>query len=76
MELANSGSDLRDRGAFVDALRAGAVLVTSDRQLVVLGPAARIEAVTGVRPITPDRAVDRFIRPSAADERVILPQTN
>lgn len=53
--LLNSGNDIRDRGALLDSLRAGVpVFVTADRQLAAGGPAARINAMLGVRIVTPD----------------------
>lgn len=53
--LARSGNSIRDRGAYLDALRANAqVFVTSDRQLVGSSPAARIQARFGLRVSTPD----------------------
>jgi predicted nucleic acid-binding protein len=61
-QLANAGSGLRDRGAFVDALRARATFVTSDKQLVAVRPASRIFEATGIRPITPETAVETFLR--------------
>ncbi|PIY40774.1 MAG: hypothetical protein COZ06_27685, partial [Armatimonadetes bacterium CG_4_10_14_3_um_filter_66_18] len=52
--LAKSGNDLRDRGAFLDALKAGVDLfVTSDKQLVGSGPAKRIGDRFGLRVVTP-----------------------
>jgi predicted nucleic acid-binding protein len=53
-QLAKAGNDIRDRGAFLDALQAGAdAFVTSDRQLVGSGPAERIRAKFGLRVLTP-----------------------
>ncbi len=53
--LATSGNSIRDRGAYLDALRAGAhVFVTSDRQLAGSSPAARIRERFGLRVSTPD----------------------
>lgn len=52
--LAKAGSDIRDRGAYLDALRAGVDLfVTSDTQLVGSGPAARLQECFGLRVVTP-----------------------
>lgn len=52
--LAKSGSDLRDRGAYLDALHAGVdVFVTSDKQLVGSRPAARIHERFRLRVSTP-----------------------
>jgi predicted nucleic acid-binding protein len=53
--LANAGNDIRDRGAYIDALLArAAVFVTSDRQLVGSGPASRIRQRFDLRVVTPD----------------------
>lgn len=53
-QLANAGDDIRDRGAYLDALRAGAdAFITSDRHLVSSAPAARIRARFGLRVLTP-----------------------
>jgi predicted nucleic acid-binding protein len=53
-KLAKSGNDIRDRGAFVDALRAKAdVFVTSDKHLVGNGPAERIRSAFGLRILSP-----------------------
>ena len=42
-QLAKSGTDIRDRGGFIDALCSGLDgFVTSDKQLVGSGPAKRI----------------------------------
>ncbi len=52
--LAKSGNDIRDRGAYLDALHAGMqAFVTSDRQLVGSGPARRLEKRFGLRVVTP-----------------------
>jgi len=52
--LAKSGNDIRDRGAYIDALLDGAdIFVTSDRHLVGSGPAARIEQRFGLRVLSP-----------------------
>lgn len=53
--LSKAGTDLRDRGAVVDALRAGVdAFITSDGQLCKKGPAARIEAELRIRVLTPE----------------------
>jgi hypothetical protein len=53
-QLAKSGNDIRDRGAYLDALRAGAdAFITSDRHLVNSAPAARILGRFGLRVLTP-----------------------
>jgi predicted nucleic acid-binding protein len=52
--LAKSGNDIRDRGAYIDALLGGVdVFVTSDRHLAGSGPATRIETRFGLRVLTP-----------------------
>ena len=52
--LAKSGNDLRDRGAYLDALLDGVdAIVTSDKQLVGSGPAGRIASKYGLRLLTP-----------------------
>jgi predicted nucleic acid-binding protein len=53
-KLANAGNDIRDRGAYVDALMAKAdVLVTSDSQLSASGPAQRIASRFETSVLTP-----------------------
>lgn len=53
-QLAKSGNDVRDRGAYVDALYAGVdAFVTSDKQLAGSGPAKRIEERFALRVVTP-----------------------
>jgi predicted nucleic acid-binding protein len=57
-KLANSGNDIRDRGAFLDALKAKAdVFVTADRQLVADGPAERIFERFRLRILSPKQLV-------------------
>ncbi len=56
--LARSGNDIRDRGAYLDALHARAdFFVTSDRQLVGSGPAKRIQDKFGLRVLKPSQLV-------------------
>jgi predicted nucleic acid-binding protein len=53
-QLAKSGTDVRDRGAYLDALRTGAdAFVTSDRHLAGSVPAGKIRAKFGLRVLTP-----------------------
>jgi len=53
-KLANSGNDIRDRGAFLDALHAKAdAFVTSDKHLVGIGPAKKITERYGLRIVAP-----------------------
>ena len=55
--LAKSGNDLRDRGAFIDALHASMdFFVTSDKHLVGAGPAQRIFDKFHLRIARPDEA--------------------
>jgi hypothetical protein len=52
--LAKAGNDIRDRGAYIDALLGEMnIFVTSDHQLAGSGPAARIEKRFGLRILTP-----------------------
>lgn len=52
--LAKSGTGIRDRGAYIDALLAGAdIFVTSDRKLADPGPAQRIAQKYGLRVLSP-----------------------
>ena len=54
--LAKAGNDIRDRGAYIDALRAGVdVFVTSDKQFVASSPAKRIENRFGLRVLSPEQ---------------------
>jgi predicted nucleic acid-binding protein len=53
-KLAKSGNDIRDRGAYIDALRGGAdFFVTSDRHLVGSRPAESIRKQFGLAVLTP-----------------------
>lgn len=53
-QLAKSGNDIRDRGAFLDALLGGAdVFVTSDEQVAASGPSTRIQDRFGLRVLRP-----------------------
>ena len=53
--LAKSGTDIRDRGGLIDALRAGAdVFVTYDRAMVADAPRGRIEQALAIRVRTPE----------------------
>ena len=54
--LAKAGNDIRDRGAYIDALREAVdIFVTSDRQFVGKAPAKRIEERFGLRILAPNR---------------------
>ena len=57
--LAKSGNDIRDRGAFLDALHASMdAFVTDDNQLVGTGPAKLILARFQMRILRPEEAVE------------------
>ena len=59
--LAKAGSDIRDRGAYIDALRSGAdAFVTSDTQLVGSAAAKRIEGRFGLRVLTPQQLIEKL----------------
>jgi predicted nucleic acid-binding protein len=52
--LAKSGNDIRDRGAYLDALHWSAdVFVTSDKHLASSGPARRLHERFSLRVLTP-----------------------
>lgn len=56
MTLAKSGADIRDRGAYIDALLAKAdAFVTSDKGLAGEGPSKRIADRYGLKIATPER---------------------
>jgi hypothetical protein len=58
-ELANSGTDIRDRGAYIDALRSRLDgFVTSDKQLVAAGPSKRINERFFTKVLTPEQLAD------------------
>lgn len=58
-KLANSGNDIRDRGAFLDALHAKAgAFVTSDKQFVGSGSAKRIFEKFGSRVVSPAKLLE------------------
>ena len=59
--LAKSGTDIRDRGAYIDALRAGLTgFLTSDKQLVGSGPQVRINEAFPTRVLTPQQLADEL----------------
>ena len=59
--LAKAGNDIRDRGAYIDALRARMdAFITSDKQLVGSAPAKRIEGRLGLRVRTPGQLLDEL----------------
>jgi hypothetical protein len=54
--IANSGTDIRDRGGYIDALCNGIDgFVTSDKQLVGSGPSARINKRFSTKVLTPEQ---------------------
>lgn len=60
-QLAKSGSGIRDRGAYLDALHARAdFFVTSDGHLVGCGPAKKIQDKFGLRVLKPSQLVSEF----------------
>ena len=64
--LACSGDDIRDRGAYIDALKFGAdVFVTSDKHLVGNGPAGRIGTKFGLRILQPKDIINELNRKGA-----------
>jgi hypothetical protein len=59
--LAKSGTDIRDRGGYIDALRNGLDgFVTSDKQLVGSGPSARINKQFSTKVLTPEQVVEEL----------------
>ncbi len=60
-ELANSGTDIRDRGAYIDALRSKLDgFLTSDKQLVAAGPSKRINEHFFTKVATPEQLADEL----------------
>ncbi len=60
-KLANSGSSIRDQGAYIDALHGGMdIFITSDKQLVSSEPAKRIEKRFKLRVLTPKKFVKQL----------------
>lgn len=61
MRLAKSGTDIRDRGAYIDALCYGADgFVTSDKQLVGTGPSVRINNRFATKVLTPEQLAEEL----------------
>lgn len=59
--LAKSGTDIRDRGGYIDALCNGMdAFVTSDKQLVGSGPSARINSKFSTKVITPEQLAEKL----------------
>jgi hypothetical protein len=59
--LAKSGTDIRDRGGYIDALCNGLDgFVTSDKQLVGSGPAARINKQFSTKVLTPEQVAEEL----------------
>jgi hypothetical protein len=62
--LANAGTNIRDRGTYIDALHACVkYFVTSDRQLASPGPAKRIGDRFGLKVVTPSELADELRGP-------------
>lgn len=60
-QLAKSGNNIRDRGAYIDAINAQVdAFVTSDGQFVNSGPAERIKNRFGLRVITPQQLAEEI----------------
>lgn len=60
-KLAKAGTDIRDRGAYIDALRAHAdAFITSDKQMVGSEPAKRIVNEFRLQVLTPAQLVDKL----------------
>ncbi len=68
-ELAKSGTDIRDRGGYIDALCNGLDgFVTSDKQLVGSGPSERINNRFSTKVMTPEHAAEEVgILPRSED---------
>ena len=61
-ELAKSGNDVRDRGAFIDALCSGCDgFITSDKQFVGKGPAERINDRFATKVLNPKQVVNEIL---------------
>lgn len=59
--LAKSGTDIRDRGGYIDALCNGLDgFVTSDKQLVGSGPSARINKQFSTKVLTPEQVAEEL----------------
>ena len=59
--LAKSGTDIRDRGGYIDTLRSQLDgFVTSDKQLVATGPSKRINERFFTRVLTPEQLADEL----------------
>jgi len=62
-EIAKSGTDIRDRGSYIDALCNGSDgFVTSDRQLVGSVPCERINNQFPTKVLTPEQLVEELCR--------------
>jgi hypothetical protein len=60
-QLAKSGNDIRDRGAYIDAINAHVyAFVTSDGHFAKSAPAKRIEERFGLRVITPKQLAEEI----------------
>jgi len=59
--LAKSGNDIRDRGAYIDAIRGNMyAFITSDKQLVGSGPAKRLNNEFKTQVFTPNQLLSEY----------------
>jgi len=59
--LAKSGNDIRDRGAYIDAIRGNMyAFITSDKQLVGSGPANKLNNEFKTQVLTPNQLVSEY----------------
>lgn len=59
--LSKSGTDIRDRGGYIDALRSHLNgFVTSDKQFVATGPSKRINERYFTKVLTPEQLADEL----------------
>lgn len=74
--LAKQGTDLRDRGALIDALRANAsFFVTSDKGMVGKGPRLRIEGELPIRIRTPAEMCADLLNSPGETNKILLIRT-
>jgi predicted nucleic acid-binding protein len=66
--LAKSGNDIRDRGAYIDAINAEAyAFVTSDGQFANSSPAQRIQDRFGLQVIIPKQLAEELSKPEKSN---------
>jgi predicted nucleic acid-binding protein len=59
--LAKPGTDIRDRGGYIDALRSQLDgFVTSDKQVIAIGPSKRINERFFTKVLTPEQLADEL----------------